>query len=81
VDVVVVVGAAEVVGVPDETDVADDSGGGVGDVAEQPASSTATSTRTLRTPPGCPMTNFTRLSYMVKLTRLEQSRDGRGNPQ
>jgi hypothetical protein len=79
--VVVVVGAAEVVGVPDETDAEDEPGGGVGGVLEHPASSRAANTRTLRTPPGCPITDFTRLSYMVKLTPPEQNREGRENRQ
>jgi hypothetical protein len=76
----------------DGTDVGDDSdeatvgvvvtdGGVVGGAAdcgyEQPASTRAASTRTLRTSPGCPIADFTRLSYMVKLTTAAPNRNGR----
>lgn len=67
--------------VGDDPDVVTAVGGVVGGAAdggdEQPVSTRAANTRTLRTPPGCPIADFTRLSYMVKLTTAAQNRNGR----
>jgi hypothetical protein len=79
-----VVGGAEVVVVPDETDVEDETGAAArGGAFEQPAANTTASTRTLRaatTPSACLITNFTRLSYMVKLTPAALNEEGREQP-
>ncbi|MGH8964662.1 MAG: hypothetical protein ACRDXB_04935, partial [Actinomycetes bacterium] len=74
-------GVAEVVGAADETDAEDEPGGAAGGAGEHPANTRAATTRTLRTPPGCPITDFTRLSYMVKLTFPAPNREGRGSQQ
>jgi hypothetical protein len=71
-----VLGGGEVVATLDETDVGDEPDGVV---LVQLAVSTTASTRSLRrttTTPACPITDFTRLSYMVKLTRAALTGEG-----